>query len=575
MDREGGITVNRLKKENRLWIAVVMIMLLFALDCSASAEPPEGTEPTSGTCGENLMWELSAEGVLTISGSGSMQVYSSSYPWYPSKDAIKKVIICEGVTTVATSAFSGYEAITEIKFPQTLEAISDYAFSDCSGVKGLVVPNNVQSIGQGAFKGMELTSITLPFIGKTRNASGVAVPFGYIFDYREKYGTSSVPENTTFQYTDNESDFYYFIPTTLESVIITDVQIIPERAFYNCTWFTVTIQSVVHEIGTRAFYNSKGPSSLSFLGEITTIPAFAFYDCRGLQTAVLPNTVTAIEKSAFRKCSNLQVLELSNALTSIGTNAFDECTGITSLIVPNSVQSIGQGAFKGMELTSITLPFVGKSRNATDAEMPFGYIFDYKSVSGSSTGPAEATYQFTDAVGKNYYYYIPASLKTVIITDTSVIPYGAFRNCRNIQAVSICAGIESIDEYAFYNCGIQYMQIPDSVRSIAANSFNDNVVFYIHGNTYAETWAKSNSKPYNLLDVLELPASTIIIESEAFTGLPSVYAIRIPASVTNIASDAFDKGMVLLVPTGSVWAEWAETNGYTAIEELKAEPVVD
>ena len=371
------------------------------------------------------------------------------------------------------------------------------------------------------------------------------------------------------------SDFYYFIPTTLESVIITDVQIIPERAFYNCTWFTVTIQSVVHEIGTRAFYNSKGPSSLSFLGEITTIPAFAFYDCRGLQTAVLPNTVTAIEKSAFRKCSNLQVLELSNALTSIGTNAFDECTGITSLIVPNSVQSIGQGALKGMELTSITLPFVGKSRNATDAEMPFGYIFDYKSVSGSSTGPAEATYQFTDAVGKNYYYYIPASLKTVIITDTSVIPYGAFRNCRNIQAVSICAGIESIDDYAFYNCGIQYMQIPDSVRSIAANSFNDNVVFYIHGNTYAETWAKSNSKPYNLLDVLELPASTIIIESEAFTGLPSVYAIRIPESVTNITSDAFDKGMVLLVPTGSVWAEWAETNGYTAIEELKAEPVVD
>ena len=75
--------------------------------------------------------------------------------------------------------------------------------------------------------------------------------------------------------------------------------------------------------------------------------------------------------------------------------------------------------------------------------------------------------------------------------------------------------------------------------------------------------------------MLELPARTITIESEAFTGLPSVYAIRIPASVTNIASDAFDKGMVLLVPTGSVWAEWAETNGYTAIEELKAEPVVD
>ena len=54
-------------------------------------------------------------------------------------------------------------------------------------MKGLAVPNNVKSIGQGAFKGMELTSITLPFVGKSRNASGVAVPFGYIFDYEHNF----------------------------------------------------------------------------------------------------------------------------------------------------------------------------------------------------------------------------------------------------------------------------------------------------------------------------------------------------------------------------------------------------
>ncbi len=64
-----------------------------------------------------------------------------------------------------------------------------------------------------------------------------------------------------------------------------------------------------------------------------------------------------------------------------------------------------------------------------------------------------------------------------------------------------------------------------------------------------------------------LPTSLTVIESQAFTELPNVDSIRIPANVTSIATDAFDPGMVLLVPSGSSWIQWAENNGYVAIEE--------
>ena len=70
-----------------------------------------------------------------------------------------------------------------------------------------------------------------------------------------------------------------------------------------------------------------------------------------------------------------------------------------------------------------------------------------------------------------------------------------------------------------------------------------------------------------LVNILTLPDSLNIIDPEAFTGLPAVDAIRIPASVSTIASDAFDPGMILLVPTDSAWVTWAENNGYVAIEE--------
>jgi hypothetical protein len=50
-------------------------------------------------------------------------------------------------------------------------------------------------------------------------------------------------------------------------------------------------------------------------------------------------------------------------------------------------------------------------------------------------------------------YYIPASLKTVTITNTSQIPYGAFYNCNNITSITIPDGVTKIGKNAFYNTG--------------------------------------------------------------------------------------------------------------------------
>ncbi|MEE1041113.1 MAG: hypothetical protein U0L10_10410, partial [Lachnospiraceae bacterium] len=66
--------------------------------------------------------------------------------------------------------------------------------------------------------------------------------------------------------------------------------------------------------------------------------------------------------------------------------------------------------------------------------------------------------------------------------------------------------------------------------------------------------------------ILDLPAGLTRIESEAFSRLVSVDAVRIPETVTEIAEDAFtDSDIIIIAPEGSYAAEWAENHNVTCI----------
>ena len=60
---------------------------------------------------------------------------------------------------------------------------------------------------------------------------------------------------------------------------------------------------------------------------------------------------------------------------------------------------------------------------------------------------------------------------------------------------------------------------------------------------------------------LVLPADTEVIESGAFVGV-AAEAIQLPAGVTQIATDAFDPDIVLIVKPGSYAESWAQANGF-------------
>ena len=136
-------------------IYILLIALLISL--SANAEK-------SGTCGANLKWHLTDDGVLTITGKGRMYDYSffdDVSPW--AKYKIKQIIIGDGVTTIGNRAFSYCSHLTSVTIGNSVTTIGYSAFTDCSSLTFVTIPNSVTTIDRYAFSGCSsLTSVTIP-----------------------------------------------------------------------------------------------------------------------------------------------------------------------------------------------------------------------------------------------------------------------------------------------------------------------------------------------------------------------------------------------------------------------------
>ena len=136
-----------------------LYLLLITLLVSLSAYAEK-----SGTCGDNLQWKLTDEGVLTITGTGKMKDwdYFNDSPWHEN-ESVKQVIIGDGVTTIGEWAFLDCSSLTSVTIPNSVTTIGKNAFSDCKALTSITIPNSVMTIGNEAFSFCSsLTSVTIP-----------------------------------------------------------------------------------------------------------------------------------------------------------------------------------------------------------------------------------------------------------------------------------------------------------------------------------------------------------------------------------------------------------------------------
>lgn len=114
-----------------------------------------------GKCGPDLHWDLSGKGVLTITGTGTMNDYSKGdAPWR--YDLVNELEIAEGVTSIGNNAFAKSK-LYSAKLPSTITSIGKGAFDDCHKLSTVQLPYGLVSIGDNAFRNCELlVKIVIP-----------------------------------------------------------------------------------------------------------------------------------------------------------------------------------------------------------------------------------------------------------------------------------------------------------------------------------------------------------------------------------------------------------------------------
>ena len=449
-------------------------------------------------------------------------------------------------TSIGSSAFSGCSGLTSITIPDSVTSIGTWTFSGCSGLTSITIPDSVTNIGYEAFYNCSsLTSVTIP-----NSVTSIGE--------RAFSGCNSLKYNEydNAKYLGNDTNPYLLL-VKVESADITsyivddEIRFIHSSAFSDCSSLTnIKISDSVMSIGSGAFFGCPIETAEMPTSAISSIPTSklktviltsgenikdsAFKDSRCLANVTIPNSITSIGKSAFSGCSSLANITIPDSVTSVGDSAFYCCSSLTNITVPDSVTCIGKSAFYGCtQLKSMKLPFVGGSLNATNEESVFGFIFGYEIVK-SSENVVYAVYQYS-RVNLKYYYFIPQSLRTVEITG-GAIGDNAFYNCSNLTSVTIGDGVASIGYGAFHNCSsLTSIAIPDSVLNISKYAFyyNDCPI-----ETAIMPTSAISSIPTPKLKTVILTSGESI-ESSAFYNCGSLTSITIPESVTSIGSSAF------------------------------------
>ena len=292
------------------------------------------------------------------------------------------------VTSIGEKAFSICSGLTSVTIPNSVITIGKEAFRHCSGLTTVTIGNSVTSIGNEAFSYCSrLTSVTIP--------NSVTSIGNGVFSFCSGLTSVTIPNSVITI----ENETFYECSGLTSVAIPNSVTSIGEKAFSFCSGLTsVTIPNSVITIGKEAFSYCSGLTSVAIPNSVTTIGEKAFDYCSGLTTVTIPNSVTTIGKETFRCCYSLTSVTIPNSVVRIEEYAFQYCSSLTSVTMGNNVTSIGGKAFDGCDLpviiSLIENPFAinGKASNYRTFSqntfnnatlyVPVGTIEKYKATDG-------------------------------------------------------------------------------------------------------------------------------------------------------------------------------------------------
>lgn len=463
-------------------------------------------------------------------------VFNESIFIYMPREGFEEYAIPESITVVNATSFEGCSTISKISMTN-VKTIGDRAFANC-GLTSLELPSSVMSIGINAFYGCSNLN-----------------------------GKVDLSNNTNL--TELSAGLFAECKKLDKVMLSASIHSIGARCFQNCEELEdLTFPEQISQIGSHAFENCMSIENLVFPKSNFQIGAYAFSGCINLIEATFNDGLTSInEEKIFNNCTKLEKVSFPETLNSINLFVFSGCSKLDSVyFLCETAPSLYNWNYWGTEesygsyWTEQNLPFANcvicvPSRSAEVWKRRGSYIQSkgywsqdpwlsmkfaefYEKLSGThQDGENILTWELDTEKGdlkisgngiipnnigwwKRHF-----SIKNIIVEgDFQSIQENAFKDCINLEQVSIAETIEEIGDMAFactlgldmWN-KLKTIVLPKNLKKLGNEVFSE----------------------CERLEYVQMPDSLVEIGTKAFAWCHNLKDISIPRTVTSIGASAF------------------------------------
>lgn len=443
-------------------------------ESTASAEPfvcPHTEINENGQClkclnyfgklGDNIDWTFTwSDCALTLTGSGDM-----SAPF--SNDAVRKrarkIVIGEGITSIAERAFCDFSHVTAVQLPEGITSIGEDAFYCCTALTEIKLPSSLRTVGSSAFYMVPLTELELPE-GIT-NIEDLAFAYTKLTALRLPSSLRTIGDMA-----------FYCVPLT-ELELPEGITDIGDDAFAGASFAEIHIPANVTSLESYALKSNAllrytvSPDNPVYSADADGVlfdkagKTLVDFPCGRAGHYAVPEGVECIGESAFSG-SGLSSVTLPSSLTEIGENAFAYCMSLADIRFGGNVTQCSWSSFERTPWWDAQAKLSAENGDGIYVDKVLLHFYHANEVFTVREGTVRIA-----ALAS--IHSDSEAMKTLILPDSlRYIDDGAFYICYNLQNVTLPEGLLTIGHAAFANStALVEIRIPESVTSVSTEAF--------------------------------------------------------------------------------------------------------